>query len=185
MIDEQNAAAKVIAVASDAGHNTIKPLRPAIILVAGLGVKGDAHLGKTVQHLYDKRRNPYAPNLRQVHLMHAELFDELAGKGITVTSGQMGENIVTRGIDLLGLPQGTRLHMGEAVIEITGLRNPCSKINIIHPDLLKAVIEKRADGSLNRKTGVMAVVITGGAVTAGDAIVVVMPEGEPVALEPV
>jgi len=140
MSDDRAIAAKIIAVAADAKHNTIKPTLPAITLVAGLGVQGDAHLGETVQHLYDKARNPDAPNLRQVHLMHAELFDELAGKGIAVTAGQMGENIVTRGIDLLGLPRGARLHIGQAVIEVTGLRNPCGKINIIHRDLLKSVL---------------------------------------------
>ncbi len=167
---------RVIAVAADAEHNTIKPLRSVITLIAGLGVKGDAHLGKTVQHLYHKRRNPDAPNLRQVHLMHAELFDELAEQGIAVTAGQMGENIVTRGVNLLGLPQATRLHIGETIIEVTGLRNPCAKINIIHPDLLKAVVEKRPDGSLNRKTGVMGVVVHGGEVKPDDVIHIHYPD---------
>ena len=178
-------SARVIAVAADNAHDTIKSLKPAITLVAGFGVQGDAHGGALVQHLYDKARNPDAPNLRQVHLMHAELFDELAGQGITVTAGQMGENIVTRGIDLLGLPRGTQLHVGEAVIEITGLRNPCSKINIIHPDLLKSVIEKRTDGSLHRKTGVMAIVLQGGDVQAGDAITAIFPDKPFEPLEPV
>lgn len=177
--------ARVIAVAADSAHDTIKPLKPVITLVAGFGVQGDAHGGATVQHLYDKARNPDALNLRQVHLMHAELFDELAAQGITVTAGQMGENIVTRGIDLLGLPRGTQLHMGEAVIEMTGLRNPCSKINIIHPDLLKSVVEKRADGSLHRKTGIMGIVLQGGDVQAGDKIEIIAPKGVHIPLQPV
>ena len=177
--------ARIIAVAADSAHDTIKPLKPAITLVAGFGVQGDAHGGAFVQHLYDKARRPDAPNLRQVHLMHAELFDELAGRGITVTAGQMGENITTRGIDLLGLSQGTQLLMGKAVIEVTGLRNPCSKINIIHPDLLKAVIEKRADGSLNRKTGIMGIVRQGGDVQAGDKIEIIAPKHSHIPLQPV
>jgi len=176
---------EVIAVAADAVHNFVKPLKPVITLVAGFGVQGDAHGGAFVQHLYDKARNPDAPNLRQVHLMHTELFDELAGQGITVRAGQMGENIVTRGIDLLGLPRGTQLHMGEAVIEVTGLRNPCSKINIIHPDLLNSVVEKRTDGSLHRKTGVMAIVLQGGDVQAGDTITAIFPDKPFKPLEPV
>ena len=176
---------KVIAVASDAAHNVIKPVQPAITLVAGLGVQGDAHLGTTVQHRFDKARNPDAPNLRQVHLMHAELFDELAEQGITVSAGQLGENIVTRGIDLLGLPRGAQLVMGEAIIEITGLRNPCSKINIIDPRMLKAVIEKRPDRTIIRKTGIMSIVLQGGEVKAGDTIEVVLPEGQHIPLEPV
>ncbi len=171
-------SASVIAIASDSGHNFSKITKPAITPVAGFGVKGDAHSGKTVQHLSDKRKNPNAPNLRQVHLMHAELFDELAARGITVTPGQMGENIITRGVDLLGASAGTRLHIGEAVIEITGLRSPCRKLNTIHPDLLKAVVEKRADGTVAKKSGVMGIVITGGDIRPGDAITVCYPDGE-------
>ena len=175
--------ATVIAVASDKGHNFSKIPKPAITLVAGFGVQGDAHSGKTVQHLSDKRKNPHAPNLRQVHLMHAELFDELAAQGIAVAPAQMGENIVTRGVDLLGLPQGTRLTIGEAVIEITGLRSPCRKLNTIHPDLLKAVVEKRPDGSVNKKSGVMGIVITGGDIRPGDAITTHLPDGEHLPLD--
>lgn len=173
----------VIAVASDSGHNFSKITKPAITLVAGFGVQGDAHGGKTVQHLSDKRKNPDAVNLRQVHLMHAELFDELSEQGIAVAPGQMGENIVTRGVDLLDLSRGTRLHMGDAVIEITGLRSPCLKLNKIHPGLLKAVVEKCADGTVNKKSGVMAVVITGGEVRARDAVIVVAPDGPHMPLE--
>ena len=107
---------KVMAVASDKGHNFSKPTQPVITLVAGFGVQGDAHAGKTVQHLSDKKKNPEAPNLRQVHLMHEELFDELAEQGITVLPGQMGENIVTRGIDVLNLPQRTEFHFPSGAI---------------------------------------------------------------------
>ena len=174
----------VIAVASDSGHNFSKSTQPAITLIAGFGVQGDAHAGKTVQHLSDKKKNPEAPNLRQVHLMHAELFDSLAEQGITVLPGQMGENIVTRGINLLNLPQGSEFHFPSgAVIQITGLRSPCKKLNTIHPDLLKAVVEKRADGSVNKKTGVMSIVLEGGEVRGGDEIKVVLPKGEHKALE--
>ena len=170
--------ARVIAVASDSDHNFSKPTQPVITLVAGIGVQGDAHAGKTVQHLSDKKKNPAAPNLRQVHLIHAELFDELAVQGITVLSGQMGENVVTRGIDILNLPQGAEFHFPSgAVIQITGLRSPCKKLNTIHPELLKAVVEKRADGSVSKKTGVMSVVLTGGDIHEGDDINVVLPEG--------
>lgn len=149
-----------------------------ITLVAGFGVQGDAHAGKTVQHLSDKKKNPDAPNLRQVHLMHEELFDELAGQGITVLPGQMGENIITHGLDLLNLSEGTELHFPSgAIIQITGLRSPCRKLNTIHPDLLKAVVEKRADGSVNKKSGVMSIVLQGGEIFEGDAIKTVSPEG--------
>ena len=175
--------ATVIAVASESGHNFSKPTRPVITLIAGLGVKGDAHAGETVQHLSDKKKDPDAPNLRQVHLMHSELFEQLIEQGIRVLPGQMGENIVTQGIDLLNLPQGTELHIGECVIQITGLRSPCKKLNTIHPDLLKAVVEKRADGSVNKKTGVMSIVLTGGEIRKDDDIITVLPQGEHKPLE--
>ena len=176
--------ATVIAVASDSGHNFSKPTTPAITLIAGFGVQGDAHGGKTVQHLSDKKKNPQAPNLRQVHFMHAELFEELGAKGIMVLPGQMGENIVTRGIDVLGLPQGAEFHFPSgAIVEITGLRSPCKKLNTIHPDLLKAVVEKRADGSVNKKTGVMSIVLKGGDIREGDNIKVVLPKGKHIPLE--
>ena len=174
----------VIAVASDSGHNFSKPTQTVITLIAGIGVEGDAHAGVTVQHLSDMKKNPEAPNLRQVHFMHAELFDELAEQGITVLPGQMGENIVTRGIDVLNLPQGAEFHFPSgAIVEITGLRSPCKKLNIIHPDLLKAVVEKRSDGSVNKKTGVMSIVLKGGDIHGGDDIKVILPKGEPKPLE--
>ena len=174
----------VIAVASDKAHNFSKLTQPAIALIAGFGIQGDAHGGATVQHLSDKKKNPEAPNLRQVHLMHAELFDELAEQGITVLPGQMGENVVTRGIDVLNLPQGAEFHFPSgAIIQITGLRSPCKKLNTIHPDLLKAVVEKRADGSVNKKTGVMSIVLIGGDILEGDDIKVVLPEGRHKPLE--
>jgi len=172
-------SATVMAVASDSGHNFSKITKPVITLIAGFGVEGDAYAGKTVQHLSDKKKNPEAPNLRQVHLMHAELFDELAEEGIAVLPAQMGENIVTRGIDLLTLSEGTEFHFPSgAAIQITGLRSPCKKLNTIHPGLLKAVVKKRADGSVSKKTGVMSVVLQGGEIWEGDTIAIIKPESE-------
>ena len=151
-------------------------------LLAGLGVADDAHAGRQVQHLSRMAKNPSAANLRQVHLIHAELFDELAAQGFTVGPAQMGENVTTRGIDLLGLSRGTRLRLGaEAVIEITGLRNPCHQLNGLAPGLMQAVLGRAADGSVVRKSGVMAVVITSGAVALGDTIQL---ESLPLAHEP-
>lgn len=176
---------KVIAVASDNKHNIIKPIRECIKLIAGWGVEGDAHAGKTVQHRYDKRKNPYAPNLRQVHLMHAELFDEVAELGLIVEPGQMGENITTRGVDILHLPRGTHLKIGEAVIEVTGLRNPCKYLNDIVPGLMKATLSKGDDGKPFPKSGVMGIIIEGGEVKAGDDIQVIVPDEPYERLKPV
>ena len=176
--------ATVISVASDSGHNFSKPMKPAITLVAGLGVKGDAHSGETVKHRSRVAKDPSQPNLRQVHLIHEELFDELAENGFSISPGQMGENLTTRGVDLLGLPQGARLHIGnDIVIEITGLRNPCAQIENHQKGLLKACLDKDENGKLIRKAGVMSVVLTGGDIHTGDMIKVVLPEGEPRALE--
>ena len=165
----------VIAVASDTGHNIVKPVRDSIRLVAGWGVEGDAHAGKTVQHRYDKRRNPDAPNLRQVHLMHAELFDAMAELGLAVSAGQMGENITVRGLDILNLPRGTHLKIGNAVIEVTGLRNPCKYLNEIAPGLMKATLSKHEDGKPFPQSGVMGIILEDGVVKSGDVIEVVLP----------
>lgn len=161
----------IISLSRDSAHNFSKPPVQQLTLLAGLGIEGDAHAGRTVQHRYDQRKNPAAPNLRQVHLIHAELFEELADQGFTVRPGQLGENVTTRGIDLLGLSRGTRLRLGsEAVIEITGLRSPCKYIDGLAKGLMAAMLDKAPDGSVIRKSGVMAVVVSGGEVRVGDGI---------------
>jgi MOSC domain-containing protein YiiM len=167
-------------------HSFSKFTELAIRLVAGLGVEGDAHAGTTVKHRSRVARNPQAPNLRQVHLLHAELFDELMAAGFAVWPGELGENITTYGVDLLGLPTGTQLHLGdEAIVELTGLRNPCSQIDRFQAGLMAATLAHDADGRLVRKAGVMAIVLQGGTVQAGDAIRIDLPAGKAKPLEPV
>ena len=177
----------VTAVSASAGHTMIKPNSDAIRLLEGLGVEGDAHSGETVKHRSHVRRDPTKPNLRQVHLIHSELHDELAEQGHPgLKPGEMGENVTTEGIDLLGLPVGTRLHLGdEAVVEVTGLRNPCKQLDEIQPGLMKATLARDEDGEVVRKAGVMGVVLRDGEVRPGDTIVVQPPAGESRALEPV
>jgi MOSC domain-containing protein YiiM len=177
---------RVVAVCSSPVHGFSKQTRAAVRLVEGLGVEGDAHAGTTVQHLSRVRRNPSEPNLRQVHLVHTELFDEVAEDGHPVRPGDLGENVTTTGVDLLGLPAGTVLRLGEvAEVEITGLRNPCYQIDDFQDGLLKLVLDRDADGKVVRKAGVMAVVRTGGEVRPGDAVTVVLPAGPHRALAPV
>ena len=166
----------IVAVNRSDDHSFSKPTRSTIRLVAGLGVEGDAHAGATVQHLSRVARDPNQPNLRQVHLIHAELHDELASQGYSIDPGEMGENITTRGIDLLGLPTGTRLRLGaEAVVEVTGLRNPCGQLNGLAPGLMAAVLDRDDDGELVRKGGIMGVVRAGGEVRPGDPIAIELP----------
>jgi MOSC domain-containing protein YiiM len=166
----------VTAVSRSATHTLVKPNEARIRLLAGLGVDGDAHLGETVRHRSRVRRDPTQPNLRQVHLIHAELHDELRARGFEIVAGQMGENITTRGIDLLGLPAGARLHLGEAaVVEITGLRNPCAQLEQIQVGLMAAVLDRDEQGQLVRKAGVMGVVLAGGDVRPGDPVHVELP----------
>jgi MOSC domain-containing protein YiiM len=163
-----------------------KPAHETIRLLAGLGVEGDAHLGTNDQHRYHMKRDPTRPNLRQVHLIHAELHEELLGAGFALAPGDMGENITTSGIDLLGLPSGTRLRLGDAaIIEVTGLRNPCHQLNGVRPGLMAATLGRDAEGNLIRKAGVMAVVIEGGTVRAGDAIGIELPATPHEKLQPV
>lgn len=162
----------IIGLARDTAHRFSKQPVETLTLLAGLGVEGDAHAGRTVQHLARMAKDPTVPNLRQVHLIHAELLDQLAEQGFEVRPGQLGENVTTRGIDLLGLSRGSRLRLGdEAVIEITGLRNPCKQIDGLAKGLMTATLDTAPDGSLIRKAGVMAVVVTGGEVRVGDDIV--------------
>ena len=168
----------VTAVSRSNGHTFSKPNVLTIRLVAGLGVEGDAHYGDKVQHVFHARKNPDAPNLRQVHLIHEELFDELRTNGFQVRPGGIGENVTTRGLDLLALPTGTILQIGnEAVVEITGLRNPCRQIDAFAKGLTAAVLGRDAQGQLIRKAGVMAIVVKGGDVTVGDAIAMELPTG--------
>ena len=178
--------ARVIAVHRSGSHTFTKYAEEAIQLIAGLGVEGDAHAGATVKHRSRVARDASQPNLRQVHLIHAELFDELVGKDHPVFPGDMGENVTTRGIDLLALPAGTRLRIGrDAVVEVTGLRNPCSQIDRFQKGLMAAVLDRDERGGLVRKAGVMAVVIANGEIRAGDAIATELPQGPHRALEPV
>ena len=168
----------VTAAGRSAGHTFGKPVEEGIRLLAGLGVEGDAHAGETVRHRSRVRQDPSQPNLRQVHLIHAELHDELRAAGFDVSAGRMGENVTTRGVDLLGLPTGTTLHLGEtASVEITGLRNPCRQLDGLQPGLMQAVLDRDERGNLVRKAGIMGVVVAGGEVRPGDAVRVELPTG--------
>jgi hypothetical protein len=177
---------RVVAVAHGISHGPGKELGERIRLIAGFGVEGDVHAGGTVKHRSRVRRDASQPNLRQVHLIHSELHDELRQRGFEVGPGEMGENVTTAGIDLLGLARGTRLLLGdEAVIEVTGLRNPCNQLNGLAPGLMEATLERDSNGELVRKAGVMAIVVEGGQVGVGDAIVVELPAAPHSSLEPV
>lgn len=166
----------VTAVSRSATHTMIKPNEASIRLLTGLGVEGDAHLGATVKHRSRVARDAAQPNLRQVHLIHSELHDELQEVGFAVSAGQMGENVTTRGVDLLELPTGARLHLGDAaVVEVTGLRNPCGQLNGVQPGLMAATLGRDEHGNLVRKAGIMGIVLAGGEVRPGDPIRVELP----------
>jgi MOSC domain-containing protein YiiM len=171
-------APKIIAVSRSKTHSFSKRNEMSIRLVEGLGVEGDAHFGATVKHRHSIQKNPHAPNLRQVHLIDAERLEEFARDGFDVQPGEMGENVTVRGVNLLDLPQGTKLQLGERVlIEITGLRKPCSLIDKFKTGLLAETISRREDGRVLWKAGVMSVVLRGGDIHTGDAITVILPEG--------
>src|SRR3954465_15594353 len=166
----------VEAVHRSASHTMRKDGQLSIRLLQGLGVEGDAHAGTTVKHRHRVKIDPTQPNLRQVHLIHAELHDELRTQGFDVIAGSMGENVTTRGIDLLALPTGTKLHLGaEAVVEVTGLRNPCTQLNGIQDGVRQAPLDRDGGGRLVRKAGVMGVVLAAGEVRPGDEIAVELP----------
>ncbi len=176
----------VTAVSYSPTHTFTKPTQDSIHLLVGLGVAGDAHLGETVKHRSLVAKDPSQPNLRQVHLIHAELHDELQAAGFAVSAGQMGENVTTRGVDLLGLPVGTRLYLGTtAVVEVTGLRHPCGQLNGLQSGLMAATLGRDERGTLIRKTGVMGIVVASGEVRPRDPIRVELPPEPHQPLEPV
>jgi MOSC domain-containing protein YiiM len=175
---------EILAVARSEGHSFSKRLVPAIQLLAGFGVFGDCHAGETVRHRSRAKVRPLAKNLRQVHLVHSELFEELAGKGFHLTPGDIGENVTTRGIDLLALPRGTRLRLGaDAVVEITGLRNPCVQLDRFQSGLMHAVIGRDREGRPLFKSGIMGIVVRDGEVRPGDRISIELPPEPHHALE--
>ncbi|WP_406424430.1 MOSC domain-containing protein [Streptomyces sp. NBC_00873] len=166
----------VTVVSSNGVYSFTKPNRQTITLLTGLGVEGDVHAGVTVKHRSRVAQDPTQPNLRQVHLMHEELFDELRAEGFEVAPGDLGENVTTRGVDLLALPVGTLLRLGdEAVVEVTGLRNPCLQIDTFQVGLLKRVVGRDEAGNIVRKAGIMSIVRTGGVVRPGDPVEVELP----------
>ncbi|MCW0182474.1 MOSC domain-containing protein [Zavarzinia sp.] len=176
----------VVAVAASPRHGFSKQPLPRIELMAGLGVIGDAHAGVNVQHRSRVARDRMQPNLRQLHLIHAELFEDLARAGFVVRPAELGENVTTRGLDLLALPRGTRLRLGAlAEVELTGLRNPCVQIDGFQQGLTQAVLGRDAAGQLVRKAGVMAIVLRDGPVQPGDAITITLPAPPRQALAPV
>ena len=176
----------VTAVSRSRTHNFSKASESGIRLVAGLGVEGDAHQGATVKHRSRVARDPTRPNLRQVHLVHAELFEELRDAGFAVSPGDIGENVTTRDLDLLALPTGALLHLGAAaIVEVTGLRNPCIQLDRFQPGLMAAMLGRDAEGGLVRKAGIMAVVVAGGEVRPGDPIGLELPPTPHRRLEPV
>ena len=179
-------APRVVAVARRRGHHFSKTPTLSIRLVQNLGVDGDGHFGATVQHRSRALKYPDMPNLRQVHLLNAELLEELSARFGPLGPGDLGENVLVRDLDLIALPAGARLRLGAtALVELTGLRNPCIQIDRFRDGLMAACLDRSADGKLIRKTGVMAVILEGGDVAAGDVIWVEMPEGAFRALEPV
>lgn len=162
---------EVVAVSRSARHGPRKARHDAIRLLEGLGVEGDAHLGRQVQHLSRKRVDPELPNLRQVHLIGIELLERLNGEGFGVAPGDMGENVTTSGIDLLAMPRGTTLRLGDdALVALTGLRNPCRQLDGLQPDLMAAVLARDVDGQILRLAGVMGVVVAAGEVRVSDPI---------------
>ena len=168
-------AGTIVAVSRSAKHGFSKETQPSITLLVGLGVDGDAHAGATVQHLYRMKLDRSAPNLAQVHFLHAELFDEMALQGFALRPGAMGENVLTKGLDLLAMPTGAIFRIGATVVEISGIRDPCKKIDALGKGLTKRLFDRAADGALIRKAGIMGVVREGGTIRPGDAIHVELP----------
>ena len=168
--------ASVVAVSKDEYHRFSKVPCTQITLIKGVGVRGDTHSGVTVQHLFAVEQDPRQPNLRQVHLLQQEFLDQARDQGYELTPGDLGENILTDDLDLVGLWQDTLLHIGsQAVVRVSGLRNPCAQIDSFRPGLLQVAVRRDLKGDVVRKAGIMGVVTTGGVVHPGDEIEVEWP----------
>jgi MOSC domain-containing protein YiiM len=179
-------AAVVLAVCRDDQHRFSKRPASSVRLIAGAGVEGDAHAGTTVKHRSRVAVDPSRPNLRQVHLLPVEFHDEAREHGYALGPGDLGENVLTSGLDLLTLPRDTLLRLGtEAVVRVTGLRNPCRQIDAFRPGLLRLAVRRDEDGQVLRRAGVMSVVVAGGTVAPGVPIDVVVPRQPHHSLEPV
>jgi MOSC domain-containing protein YiiM len=184
MTMDETADSVVMGVSRDRQHRFSKQPCESITLLEGLGVEGDAHAGITVQHRSRVAADPTQPNLRQVHLIPSEFFDEAREQGYELAQGDLGENVLTAGLDVLALPRDTRLHLGEqAVVRVTGLRNPCQQINDFRSGLLKVAITRDANGELVRRAGIMGVVERGGVVAPSDTIRVELPPGPHIPLD--
>ncbi len=185
-VRNEGATGRVLAVSRRAEHLVAKANQASIRLLTGLGVEGDSHAGVTVQHRSRVASDPSQPNLRQVHLLHVELLQELEAQGFTLEHGRVGENVTTQGIDLLGLPTGTLLRLGSSArVRVTGLRNPCSQLDEIQPGLMAATLDADAEGHLIRKAGIMGIVVSDGDVRPGDGIEIELPPEPHRKLEPV
>jgi hypothetical protein len=166
----------VIAVSSSPAYTFSKPNLPSVNLVAGIGVEGDAHSGPLIRHRDLVNQDPTQPNLRQVLLIQQEIFESLAERGHEVGAGHLGDNITTQGLDLHALPTGTRLRLGDtAVVELTGLRQPCPQIDDFQNGLTTVLRHRDAEGDMVQAAGVMSIVLDGGTVKPGDRIELDVP----------
>lgn len=166
----------VVSVSAEPGHGFSKTPRAAITLLPGLGVAGDAHCGATVRHRSRVAADPLQPNLRQLHLFPAEWLEALDARGFDLAPGGLGENLLTRGLDLLALPTGTLMRFSQGpLVAVTGLRNPCRQIEAYRQGLLAAVLDRDAEGAAVLKAGIMAVILEGGAIAPGDSIALSLP----------
>jgi len=180
--NEADLTGVVLAVHRSDEHTFAKPTVDSVTLLPGLGVEGDAHLGAQVKHRSRVAADPNQPNLRQVHLVMSELLDDVRAAGHEIEPGRLGENVTTTGIDLIGLPVGSMLRIGDtALVALTGLRNPCKQIRDVGDGVLKMMFvdgeRYGRPGEQIGRTGVMGVVVAGGTVSAGDEIAVRYPAG--------
>jgi len=164
-----------VSVNSDDAYRFSKIARQSVRLVEGHGIEGDAHAGRFVKHRYQAKKEPLTPNRRQVHLIQSELFEEMRGFGFIIEPGDLGENVTTVGIDLLALPLGAQLHLGEsAVVELTGLRMPCGLIDKFQTGLKRSMIVRTPRG-VTFRAGVLGIVTSSGDVRPGDLVRAELP----------
>jgi MOSC domain-containing protein YiiM len=171
MMESSRHQGSVIAVCQKTEPGLPKFEAEAIQLIEDFGVSGDYHAGKLIRHRYWAAKDPTHPNHRQVLLVDTSIYADLASQGIALKPGMLGENVVVDGIQVMTLAVGARLQLGDALLELTEVRNPCYQLNEMHPDLLEAV-KPEVDGQPRRNAGMFARILTGGWVRPGNPVLV-------------
>jgi MOSC domain-containing protein YiiM len=160
----------VVAVCKKSEPGLPKLQVDSVELIENYGITGDYHAGRFVRHRYLAEKDPNQPNVRQILLVDTSMLAALYEKDIHLKPGMLGENIIVDGVSVMALPIGTEVEIGETLLEMTEVRNPCYQLNEMHPDLLETVKSEHA--GIRHNAGMLARILKGGWIRPGDLVTV-------------